>query len=49
MTLLLLERMCMIDAAHAWAPRALENACRTLRRIDTLFISYGLPYLHNQL
>ena len=48
-TLLLLERMRMIDAAHAWAPRTLENACRTLRRTDRFFMSYNLPSLHNQL
>ena len=40
MTLLILERMRMIDAAHAWAPRTLENACRTLRKIDKFFTSH---------
>ena len=49
MTLLILERMRMIDAAHAWAPRTLENACRTLRRIDKFFTSHQLPSLHVQL
>ena len=49
MTLLLLERMRMIDAAHAWAPRTLQNACRTLRRTNKFFTSYGLPSIHDQL
>lgn len=49
LTLLMLERMRMIDAAHAWAPRTLENACRTLRRINKFFISHSLPPLHTQL
>ena len=49
MTLLMLERMRMIDAAHAWAPSTLENACRTLRRIDSFFTTYHLPPLHTQM
>ena len=49
MTLLFLERMRMIDAAHAWAPRSLENACRTLRRIDHFFSTHQLPSLHVQM
>ena len=32
--LLRLEQMRMVDAAHAWAPRTLENACRTLHWIE---------------
>ena len=36
-TLLILERMRMIDAAHAWAPRTLENACRSLRKTNKFF------------
>ena len=48
-TLLVLERMRMIDAAHAWAPRILENACRTLKRVDKFFKSFTLPPLHAQL
>ena len=45
--LLRLERMRMVDAAHAWAPRTLENACRTLRRIDKFFlpVSYLLSII----
>ena len=39
----------MIDAAHDWAPRTLENACRTLRRIVKKFTSHILPLLHVQL
>ena len=41
--LLRLERMRMVDAAHAWAPRTLENACRTLRRIEKFFLKCQLP------
>ena len=48
-TLLLLERMRMIDAAHAWAPSTLKNACTTLRRTNKFFTAYDLPPLHNQL
>ena len=47
--LLSLERMRMIDAAHAWAPRTLENACRTLRRIDNFCKDCQLPTIHQQL
>ena len=47
--LLQLERMRMIDVAHAWAPKTLENACRNLRRIDKFFSSHNLPSLHQQL
>ena len=47
--LLKLERMRMIDVAHAWAPRTLENACRTLRRIDKFFHSHQLPSIQHQL
>ena len=39
----------MIDAAHAWAPRTLENACRTLRRIEKFFKDCQLPTIHQQL
>jgi len=48
-TLLILERMRMIDAAHAWAPRTLENACRSLRKTNKFFHYYGLPTVHDQL
>ena len=48
-TLLGLERMRMIDAAHAWAPKTLENACRTLRNVDKFFSSCQLPSIHHQL
>ena len=47
--LLRLERMRMIDAAHAWAPRTLQNACSTIRRIDAFFSSVHLPSTHHQL
>ena len=47
--LLKLERMRMVDAAHAWAPRTLENSCRTLRRIEKFFTSCHLPSIHHQL
>ena len=47
--LLRLERMRMIDAAHAWAPRTLQNACRTIRRIDNFFSSVCLPCTQQQL
>ena len=47
--LLRLERMRMIDSAHAWAPRTLQNACRTVQRIDNFFTSYDLPSVHHQL
>ena len=38
----------MIDDAHAWEPRTLENACCTLRWTN-VFCEYGLPSLHDQL
>ena len=44
MNLLLLERMRMIDAAHEWAPRTLENECRTLRRTNIFLMS--MAFLH---
>jgi len=47
--LLRLERMRMVDVAHAWAPRTLENACRTLRRIDKFFSMCQLPSIHQQM
>ena len=47
--LLRLERMRMIDAAHAWAPRTLQNACSTIRRTDKFFSSVHLPSVHHQL
>ena len=47
--LIRLERMRMIDAAHAWAPRTLQNACNTIRCIDTFFSSVHLPSIHHQL
>lgn len=47
--LLSLERMRMIDAAHYWAPRTLENACRTLRRVEKFFLTYRLPTIHQQM
>ena len=47
--LLRLERMRMIDAAHAWAPRTLQNACRTIHCIDDFFTSCALPSIHHQL
>ena len=49
LTLLSLERMHMIDAAHAWAPRTLENACRTLRCANAFSTSHNLPSIHDQL
>ena len=48
-TLLHLERMRMIDVAHAWAPRTLDNACRNLRRTNNFFITHHLPTLQQQL
>ena len=47
--LLSLERMRMIDAAHYWAPRTLENACRTLRRVEKFFLDCRLPTIHQQM
>ena len=47
--LLRLERMRMVDVAHAWAPRTLENACRTLRRIEKFFLKCQLPSIHHQM
>ena len=39
----------MIDAAHAWAQRTLQNACSTIRRMHTFFSSVCLPSTHQQL
>ena len=47
--LLKLERMRMIDVAHAWAPTTLQNACRSLRRTNNFFSSHNIPSLHQQL
>ena len=47
--LLRLERMRMIDAAHAWAPRTLQNACGTIRRTDKFYSSVNLPSTYHQL
>ena len=47
--LLQLERMRMIDVAHAWAPSTLQNACSSLRRTNDFFNTHHLPSLHHQL
>ena len=47
--LLRLERMRMIDVAHAWSPKTLENACRHVRRLNKFFNFYDLPSTHDQL
>ena len=49
LTLLMLERMRMIDAAHHWAPRTLQNACTTLRRVNKFFALVRLPSIQTQL
>ena len=49
LTLLMLERMRMIDAAHHWALQTLQNACTTLRRVNKFFASVHLPPIHTQL
>ena len=41
--------MRMIDAANTWAPRILENACRTLRQIEKFFEDHHLPTINQQL
>ena len=37
MQLLMLERIRMIDMAHAWPPKNLPQSCSTLRRINRFF------------
>ena len=48
-TLLMLERMRMIDVAHAWSTSTLRASCYTITNINKFFTSHNLPTLHDQL
>ena len=48
-TLLMLERMRMIDTAHASSISTLEQYGRVLSNVDNFFDSYSLPPLHQQM
>ena len=47
--LLILERMRMIDTAHAWYPKTVRGMCNNLKTIDQFFHTYSLPSIHQQL
>ena len=47
--LLMLERMRMIDSAHAWDYKTLQGYCNILKKIDRFFSDYSLPSIHDQL
>ena len=47
--LLMLERMRMIDTAHAWDHKTVQNMCNTLKGVDQFFQNFSLPPIHRQL
>ena len=47
--LLMLERMRMIDTAHAHAVRTTNQMSNILKLVDRFFSGYGLPSIHQQL
>ena len=47
--LLMLERMRMIDTAHAHAVRTTNQMSNILKLVDRFFSGYGLPSIHKQL
>ena len=47
--LLMLERMRMIDSAHAWDYKTLQGRCNVLKKIDAFFQTHSLTSIHDQL
>lgn len=47
--LLMLERMRMIDAAHAWDHKTIKGMCNTIKKMESFFQSFSLPSIHQQL
>ena len=47
--LIMLERMRMIDTAHAWDYKTIKGMCNILKKMDSFFQSFSLPSIHQQL